>query len=420
MFVGRQSNPLPLPSSIPLPTASRVAATKASVGLGSASVSIVFIFNLDLRVDEEAIYDILQKASFAPPTAEEISAAHVTGQAPVSPLIQFRRVPGETFGIALFRSAAPAARATKAITGIQLFGKEVFAQIDKRTQQLLEQWRYLRGKELGAKLAAQGYEIPSNIMELVNNELNELISKAKGLVAESASRHELRLTRYQGMTEVQVLAKQEEDRIQDVLVRKAEESSQIDKANAEVRTLISQLRNLERQMEANDREAEQREGETKTKRKFESKTKLLSGHPSLFELRQLVPSDRDALFNQPIDWDNIFNASRGGGVKSNVIRTLTAWLVRKVKDFIGSYDRELVEYILRRVRLRTDPHELITDLRQYIDDEADELVKQLWSILVFETVRRQHCPSAPIDPASFAKYILNDIPPSVGEGGFSQ
>jgi hypothetical protein len=421
MFGQRVQAPLPLPSTVPAIPVQRNLGAKTVIGLGSTTVSVVFIFNLDIRVDDHAISRIVQKASSASMSPEELSASHLLNQASSGQFIQFRRVPGEAFGIALFRSAAPAARATKALTGVQLFGKEIYAQMDKRTYQLLEQWRYLRGKELGTKLASQGYEIPSNIMELVNNELNEQVLKAKGLVVETAANEELRITRFQGLSEVQILAKQEEDRIQDVLVRKAEETSQMDKANAELRALISQLRSHERQLEAIDREAEQREGESKTKRKFEMKTKSITGNPSLFELRQLVPSDRDSLFAHPIDWENIFNSSRGGGAKSNVIRTLTAWLVRKVKDYIGSYDRELVEYILRRVRLRTDPLELITDLRQYVDDEADELVKQLWSILVFETVRRQHSLSTSvIDPSVFANLILNDIPPSMSESGIVQ
>jgi hypothetical protein len=411
--------PLALTSNITVPSVARQHASKIAIGLGGTSVSIVFVFNLDSRVDDDAINELVQKASYAPASAEETTVAHMLVQAHQKPFIQFRRVPGESFGIALFRSAAPAARATKALTGIQIFGKELFAQMDKRTSQLVEQWRYLRGKELGAKLASQGYEVPSNIMELVNNELSEQVNKAKGLVVECAATHELRITRFQGLSEVDRLAKQEEDKIQDVLVRKAEETSQIDKANAELRALISQLRQQERQVESIDREAEKHEGESKSKRKHEMKSKIISGNPSIFELRQLVPSDRDALFGQQIDWDNIFNSSRGGGARSPVIRSLASWLVRKVKDYIGSYDRELVEYILRRVRLRTDPLELITDLRQYIDDEADELVKQIWSILVFETVRRQHSISNNFESATFVGYVLKDMPPSVGEGEFS-
>lgn len=411
--------PLALPSNITVASVARPQTSKVAIGLGGTSVSVVFIFNLDIRVDDDAINELVKKASYAPASAEEATVAHMLIQAHHKPFIQFRRVPGENFGIALFRSAAPAARATKALTGIQIFGRELFAQMDKRTHQLVEQWRYLRGKELGAKLASQGYEVPSNIMELVNNELSEQVNKAKGLVVECAAMHELRITRFQGMSEVDRLVKQEEDKIQDVLVRKAEETSQIDKANAELRALISQLRQQERQIEAIDREAEMLEGESKTKRRHEMKSKIMSGNPSIFELRQLVPSDRDALFAQQIDWDNIFNSSRGGGARSPVIRSLTAWLVRKVKDYIGSYNRELVEYILRRVRLRTDPLELITDLRQYIDDEADELVKQIWSILVFETVRRQHSMSGAVDANVFVRYVLDDIPPSVGEGEFS-
>jgi hypothetical protein len=405
---------LQLPSSVPLmgggikrPTAARVA-----VALGNASISMVFVFNLDPRIDNLAINEMLQKASYAPPSTEELSSTQPGVSIHQHPFIQFRRIPNETFGIALFRAAAPAARAARALSGVQIFGKELFAQMEKRTFQLLEQWKFLRGKELGAKVASQGYEVPSNMMELVNNELNEQVNKAKGFVVECAGSHELRITRFQGLDPIQTLSKEEEDRIQDVLVRKAEEAGKIDKANAELRALISQLREQERSLESIDREAEKHESESKTKRKFESKTKSITGHPSLFELRQLVPRDRDQLFGSPIDWESIFNPHRGGGSKSPVIRTLTPWIVRKVKDFLGAYDRELVEYVLRRVRLRTDPLELTTDLRQYIDDDADEFVQQIWSILVLETVRRQHCSSAHVDMTHFVRQILSDKPPS--------
>lgn len=415
--IRQSSQSLSLPSTqIGISSAGlRSAAPRVAVGLGTSSISIIFIFNLDTRVDSVAINEMILKASNSNNAAGDASSSQVLTGFQQQSFIQFRRVPDEAFGIALFRSAAGAARATRALTGVQMFGKVLFAQMDKRTQQLVEQWKFLRSKELGARIAAQGYEIPSNIMELVNNELAEQVNKAKGLVVECASTHELRITRFQDLDEIQTLFKQEEDRIQDVLVRKAEEAGKVDKTNAELRALITQLREQERQAESIDREAEKRESESKNKRKFEMKTKSLSGNPSVFELRQLVPSDRDALFSSPIDWEGIFNSARSGGAKSSVIMSLTPWLVRKVKDFIGSYDRELVEYIIRRVRLRTDPTELITDLRQYVDDEADELVKQIWSILVFETARRQHSPSPPIDASYFVRFVLGGTPPSAGE-----
>ena len=404
---------LQLPSIAPVIPAVplRAAGARVAVGLGTASIGVVFIFNLDVRIDDAAINELILKASYAAPSTEELTAVQTGQSVNQQQFIQFRRVPGETFGIALFRSAAPAARATKALTGVQMFGKELFVQMDKRTSQLMEQWRFLRGKELSAKVASQGYEVPSNMMELVNNELAEQVNKAKGLVVECATAHELRITRFQSLDPIQTLAKQEEDRIQDVLVRKAEEAGKIDKANAELRALISQLREQERVLEAIDRDAEKRESDTK--RKFEAKTRSIAGNPSVFELRQLVPRDRDKLFLAPIDWDGIFNPLRAGSPpKSLVMRSLTPWLVRKVKDLVGAYDREMVEYILRRVRLRTDPLELATDLRQYIDDEADELVHQIWTILVFETVRKQHSPSADVDVNVFVDQILSNKPPS--------
>lgn len=381
----------------------RPAAPRAVIGLGTASIGVVFVFNLDVRVDEVAISDLICKAC-ASTVSDEVGVHE--GRAESVPFIQFRRVVGEPFGIALFRAAAPAIRAARALSGVTMFGKEIFCQADKRTHQLLEQWRYLRGKDLGIKIASQGYEVPSNILELVNNEMTEQVNKAKGLVVERAEYHEVRLTRFAGLDEMQIMSRLEEDRIQDVLVRKAEEAGQIDKTNSELRALVNQLKEQERKWDEVDAELEQLESMSRVKRKYELKTKTASGSLSIFEIRQLVPKDRDTLFRHPIDWDGVFKQP------SSVIKSLLPWVIRKVKDNMGAYDRELVEYILRRIRLRPDPLEFATDLRQFFDDDSDDFVKQVWNILVFETIRRQNA-GRPQTVEQYASLVLNGAAPSV-------
>lgn len=411
MFGQIRHSPPPPPMPLAIPGVhtmgsgfSRAPITRSAVGLGTASIGVVFIFNLDVRVDESAISDMITKACGGAVVDESTGTTANIG---LSPFIQFRRVVGEPFGIALFRAAAPAARAARALTGVTMFGKEIFCQADKRTHQLLEQWRYLRGKELGATIATQGYEIPSNILELVNNELTEQVNKAKGRVIEQAVYHENRLVRFTGLTEMERLSKLEEDRIQEVLVRKAEETGKIDKTNSELRALMFQLKEQERKVDELDRELEKKETVNRVKRKHELKTK--TGSLSIFEIRQMIPKDRDSLFRHPIDWEGLLGTS----TPSSVIKSLLPWVVRKVKDAMGSYDRELVEYILRRIRLRPDPLEFTTDLRQFMDDDSEDLVKQIWSILVFETIRKQNSPA--LDLNHYASLLLDGIPPSVGE-----
>jgi len=394
--------------SLPSTSVQRAPTTRSAIGIGTATIGVAFLFNLDVRVDQEAIDSMIEKACYVAPGADEIGSAHAFAQTSLKPFIQFRRVPGENFGIALFRAAAPAARAAKALTGVTIFGKELFCQLDKRTHQLLEQWKFLRGKEVATKISSQGYEVPSNMMEIVSNELSEQINKAKGLVVEQAAFHELRLTRFQGLSEIEILEKKEEDRIQDVLVQRAEEACQVDKANAEVRVLASQLSNYEDNLAQMQQEMFSKT-KTSTKRRLEHKSKA---SPSLYELRQLVPTDRDSLFHYAIDWDGLFNVNRGGGKASSIMRSLVPWLVRKVKDYLGSYDRELVEYVLRKIRLRVDPLDFVTDMRQYIDDEAEEFVKGIWTILVFETVRRQHGGQFGSEIDKAMELVLAGYPPS--------
>lgn len=402
--VGHGNPPLSLPST----STQRAPATRSAIGIGTATIGVAFLFNLDSRVDQEAIDSMMEKACYVAPGADDIGSAHTVAQPSLKPFIQFRRVPNENFGIALFRAAAPAARAAKALTGVTIFGKELFCQLDKRTHQLLEQWKFLRGKELATKISSQGYEVPSNMMEIVSNELSDQVNKAKGLVVEQAELHELRLTRFRGLSEIEILEKKEEDRIQDVLVQRAEEAGQVDKANAEVRVLASQLLNYETNLAEMQQELFSK-SKTSTKRRLEHKSKTSL---TLYELRQLVPTDRDSLFHYAIDWDALFNPNRGGGKSSSMMRSLVPWLVRKVKDYLGSYDRELVEYVLRKIRLRVDPLDFVTDMRQYIDDEAEEFVKGLWTILVFETVRRQHGGQFGTEIDKAVQLVLSGYPPS--------
>jgi hypothetical protein len=361
----------------------RGSSSKAVMGLGTATIGIVYVFNVDLRVDMQTMNDMITKCcNIAAPAEDPVGGTSFKTRHQTQPFIQFRRVPNETFGIALFRAAAPAARTAMALTGINLFGKQLFCQMDRRTQQLLEQWKFLRGKEMSSKISSQGYDVPQNIIELVNSELSEQVNRAKGLAVEQASLNELRITRFQGLAEADVLAKLEDDRIQQVLVRRAEESVQIDKTSAELRVLSSQLKEHQSRLSQVKQDVAVKSESLTHKRKLELKSR---SSPSIFELRQLIPGDRETLFRFPIDWDGIFT-TRG----HSIMKTFSPWVVRKVKDFLGSYDRELAEYILRKVKLRVDPLDFITDMRQYIDDDAEGFVKEIWSVLVFETLRRKH------------------------------
>lgn len=94
--------------------------------------------------------------------------------------IQLWRVPGETFAVAEYRSCGAAFKAQRALSGIRLFGREIYARVDRRTQDMMHHWRGVRGREVANRIAKEGYEVPSNLMDLVDDEIYQLVVLGHG------------------------------------------------------------------------------------------------------------------------------------------------------------------------------------------------------------------------------------------------
>ena len=376
------------PKPVPRPPAATVTGSK---------IGTLFVFGVDVRADEEAVLEILSRA------AEPESDA----------LLHWRRVEGETFGIAEFRTASAAFRALKGLHGIKYASESFKCVLDKRTAVLVEQWRFLRGRELQqlANIAASGIVTAANtqpvslamlgnlgasaiahLLELADSETSSQATKTRAALSEFCRLAGVRLEGAKTKTENSLeghlsmdrLIGRERDRIQESLVKEAEGRSQLEAAKKAVMEISSQVRATEAQWEANDREIEKKE-----KNFVPTKSRKFGGL-SMYELQVLVPQERSALFAEPIDWEYF---TEGKHLHGRLGNTFLPWLSKRVKDSLGGSDRELVDYICKRVfGERVDPEELTLDLRTYVDDDADILVEDIWKLLVFETLRRRHCP----------------------------
>ena len=93
---------------------------------------LLLLCRIDTRVDDCLMESILRMASGC------------TGrQFPGIGLIQWIRAdPDEEFGFAEFSTGSAAYKASKALNGLNLFGKEIVCIYDMKTAELAELWRF--------------------------------------------------------------------------------------------------------------------------------------------------------------------------------------------------------------------------------------------------------------------------------------
>lgn len=350
---------------------SQAAGSLGSLGIPSmpvmtSKIGTVFVFGIPAEADGEFVEELLRRCA-----APEQSS-----------FLQFVRVADEPFGVAEFRTASGAYRASRALSGLPLLGRALTAVCDKRTLLQADQWKYVRGRELAAQ---PGVGTTNNILDLVETDVAATISRGRAELLEFMRATELRLRGRGGKAQegdaIEKLRRKERERIQETLVRQAEKRSALEQAKASLGDLANQVRRVEAQLEANDRELERRRA------CFESQTARLHGGASLFELQTMASEE-----GTEVDWEFVLNEAAKN--KTSAMATLRVWLEKRVRDALGGKAvTNLVEYVLRRLLVdRISKEEAVLDLKTYLDDEAEGVVAGVHKILIFESLRRRHCP----------------------------
>ena len=341
-----------------------------------SKIGTVFVFGIPAEADAEFVEELLRRCA-----APEISS-----------FLQFVRVAEEPFGVAEFRTVSGAYRAARTLSGLPLLGRAVTAVCDKRTLMLVDQWKYARGRELAATPGIfKEHQLPgvNNILDLVEADINAHISRGRPELLEFLRATELRLRGRSGgrsmaatsdADTIEKFRRKERERVQETLVRQAESRSALEAAKASLGDLATQVRRVEAQLEANDRELERRRAN------FVSTTARPHGGASLFELKTLASEEAG-----DVDWEYVLQQA----TKSDTaMGTLRVWLEKRLRDCLGGrLVMPLVEYVLRRLLVdRISSEEAVLDLKTYLDDEAESVVAGVFRVLLFESLRRRHCP----------------------------
>ncbi|ORY64812.1 uncharacterized protein BCR38DRAFT_390594 [Pseudomassariella vexata] len=94
-------------------------------------------------------------------------------------------------------------------------------------------------------------------------------------------------------------------------------------------------------------------------------------------LAQEIPNEKEGLWAWDVKWDFL---------DESVIRDkLRPFVEKKLVEYLGVQEQLLIEVVEEHLRKHAKPSELVEELAEALDDEAEALVKKLWRMVIFFT-----------------------------------
>jgi len=97
-------------------------------------------------------------------------------------------------------------------------------------------------------------------------------------------------------------------------------------------------------------------------------------------LIQQVPTDKKRAFEFKIDWTAV--------AENRIVeKKLRPWVKKKVSEYLGADEGGMVEFILKKVAMGTEPESILAELEGFLDEEAENFTLKMWRMLIFEVLR---------------------------------
>ncbi|KAL2800255.1 hypothetical protein BJX66DRAFT_183060 [Aspergillus keveii] len=93
------------------------------------------------------------------------------------------------------------------------------------------------------------------------------------------------------------------------------------------------------------------------------------------QLAQEIPTDKDGLWKWEVKWEFVD--------ESVVSEQLKPFVEKKIVEYLGVQEQMLVDVVEEHVRKHGHPQELVEQLEEALDEEAEVLVKKLWRMIIF-------------------------------------
>ena len=98
------------------------------------------------------------------------------------------------------------------------------------------------------------------------------------------------------------------------------------------------------------------------------------------ELVERIPTDKEGLWKWPVKWEFLS--------KALLENKLTPFVAKKVVEYIGAEEKDLVDYTVRAVASRAGAQEVLNELQGALAEDAEIFVIKLWRMVVYETEAR--------------------------------
>ncbi|CEL01183.1 Putative Rbm25 protein [Aspergillus calidoustus] len=93
------------------------------------------------------------------------------------------------------------------------------------------------------------------------------------------------------------------------------------------------------------------------------------------QLAQEIPTDKDGLWKWEVKWEFVD--------ESVVSEQLKPFVEKKIVEYLGVQEQMLVDVVEEHVRKHGHPQELVEQLEEALDEEAEVLVRKLWRMIIF-------------------------------------
>ena len=90
-----------------------------------------------------------------------------------------------------------------------------------------------------------------------------------------------------------------------------------------------------------------------------------------------IPVDRDGLWAWDVKWDYL--------EESAIREKLRPFVEKKVVEYLGVQEQFLVDVVEEHLRKHQKPAELVDTLSEALDEDAEDMVKKLWRMVIFFT-----------------------------------
>jgi len=89
-----------------------------------------------------------------------------------------------------------------------------------------------------------------------------------------------------------------------------------------------------------------------------------------------IPTDKTDLFKFEIDWQVVD--------ENNIVEDkMKGWVKKKIFDYLGEEEEQLIEFICKKLKDHTPPDSLLDLLLLVLEDEATDFVIRMWRMLIY-------------------------------------